>query len=810
MVRLAKPTLGALQRQLRRDTYHIFHFIGHGGFEPNTQGGMLAMEDDHGRARLVGGEDLGRLLHNHRSLRLAVLNSCEGARGDSSDPFSGTAQSLVQQGIPAVVAMQFEITDDAAITFGHVLYEAIADGYPLDAATTEARIAVYADGNETEWGTPVLYLRAPDGHIFDIQPPSSEEQARQEAAAQARREAAAQAQQEADERARREAAAQAQQEADERARQEAAAQAQQEADERARQEAAAQAQQEADERARQEAAAQAQQEADERARQEAAAQAQQEADERARQEAAAQAQQEADERARQEAAAQAQQVLSPPVAPAGLHGSSAGGRVDLRWDPPVAGSDVVAWEVRRDRSRVGEVTEPRASDQPPGRGSYTYTVTAVGEDRQHSAESNPWVRPGRRPRWLIAALAILATVLATSLVLWAPWQPPPPVAPAGLTGVVSGAKIALRWNGAPTNTAEVAHWQVLRDGKVIEEVTLPQATVPYEGFHSYSVVAVGKDGQDSAESQSWHSLKWQELKPGFQEYSLAGVAAHKKELWVVGGQDENGKRDEVLVFNPQTNKWKAGPKLPQPVSHAPLVSTGVKLYLLGGLTATKDDDGVPSATVYSLDNPGGTWIEENKLPKPRYGGAAAWDGKRLVFAGGAETFESNTPRPAAPDIWELRSGKWESIAVLEPGRDRMAAATDGNGSIWLVGGAEHVPRKMYADVEVLRGNKVTDSPPIPTAVQGAPAVWTPDTGTCVFGGSTVPPPEDPSQTAMPVAKVQCLEGTDPKWPDVPEARYNAGAAVIDNTVYVVGSRPCSPCLAGAGRGPEIVLALQFG
>ena len=171
VVRLAKPTLGALQRQLRRDTYHIFHFIGHGGFDPNTQGGMLAMEDDHGRARLVGGEDLGTLLHNHRSLRLAVLNSCEGARGDRSDPFSGTAQSLVQQGIPAVVAMQFEITDDAAITFGHVLYEAIADGYPLDAATTEARIAVYADGNLTEWGTPVLYLRAPDGHIFDIQPP---------------------------------------------------------------------------------------------------------------------------------------------------------------------------------------------------------------------------------------------------------------------------------------------------------------------------------------------------------------------------------------------------------------------------------------------------------------------------------------------------------------------------------------------------------------------------------------------------------------------------------------------------------------
>ena len=212
VVRLAEPTLSALQRQLRRDTYHIFHFIGHGGFDPQTQDGMLAMEDDHGRSRLVAGEDLGTLLHDHRSLRLAVLNSCEGARGDRSDPFSGTAQSLIQQGIPAVVAMQFEITDDAAITFGHVLYEAIADGYPLDAATAEARKAIYADGNLTEWGTPVLYLRAPDGRIFDIQdrpppvlPPSSAEQAPPAAEQRAPQEAEEQARREAEQRARREA-----------------------------------------------------------------------------------------------------------------------------------------------------------------------------------------------------------------------------------------------------------------------------------------------------------------------------------------------------------------------------------------------------------------------------------------------------------------------------------------------------------------------------------------------------------------------------------------------------------------------------
>src|SRR3712207_6395070 len=64
--------------------------------------------------------------------------------------------------------MQFEITDLAAITFAHSLYEAIADGYPLDAAMAEARNAIRDRANPVEWATPVLYLRAPDGRVFDI------------------------------------------------------------------------------------------------------------------------------------------------------------------------------------------------------------------------------------------------------------------------------------------------------------------------------------------------------------------------------------------------------------------------------------------------------------------------------------------------------------------------------------------------------------------------------------------------------------------------------------------------------------------
>jgi hypothetical protein len=172
--RLSTATLPALRRRLHqmRDGYHIFHFVGHGGFDPQTQDGVLVMEDEHGRGHQVSGQTLSILLQNHEQLRLVILNACEGAQGSADDPFTGTAQSIVQQGIPAVIAMQFEITDEAAISFSKEFYMALAGGDPVDAAVAAARVAMFTDGHTMEWGTPVLYLRSPDGSIFDVDPAS--------------------------------------------------------------------------------------------------------------------------------------------------------------------------------------------------------------------------------------------------------------------------------------------------------------------------------------------------------------------------------------------------------------------------------------------------------------------------------------------------------------------------------------------------------------------------------------------------------------------------------------------------------------
>ncbi|UCC63180.1 MAG: CHAT domain-containing protein [Anaerolineae bacterium] len=170
-----------LQRAMRRGTWHVFHFVGHGGFDRNADEGFIALADEEGQTHRLTATQLGRLLADHASLRLAFLNSCEGAQGSERDIFSSTAATLVRRGIPAVLAMQREISDGAAIQFAHAFYEALTDGMPVDAAVAEARKAIsLAATNTVEWGAPVLYMRSPHGDLFDIRRKEPAIQAEQE------------------------------------------------------------------------------------------------------------------------------------------------------------------------------------------------------------------------------------------------------------------------------------------------------------------------------------------------------------------------------------------------------------------------------------------------------------------------------------------------------------------------------------------------------------------------------------------------------------------------------------------------------
>jgi formylglycine-generating enzyme len=129
------------------------------------------METEDGRSDPYEGSALAAALADHGVPRLVFLNICDGARGSCGHRSAGLAQSLVRHQVPAVVAMREQISDDAALVLARSFYERLAAAAPVDAALSRARREMQSARFWSEWGTPVLYMRADDGTLVPDPPP---------------------------------------------------------------------------------------------------------------------------------------------------------------------------------------------------------------------------------------------------------------------------------------------------------------------------------------------------------------------------------------------------------------------------------------------------------------------------------------------------------------------------------------------------------------------------------------------------------------------------------------------------------------
>ncbi|MCR2814673.1 CHAT domain-containing protein [Microbacterium jiangjiandongii] len=159
-----------LHGRLLAQAWHVLHFVGHSRYQDETDEGELAFCGPDGRAEYVGAAALADLLdETEPTPRLVVLNSCMSGASGLRELYSGTAAALVRSGISAVVAMQFTVSDAAALAFAHGFYAALAYGRTIDDATRSGRIAILGLSRDTlEWITPVLYLRGEDTRLFTV------------------------------------------------------------------------------------------------------------------------------------------------------------------------------------------------------------------------------------------------------------------------------------------------------------------------------------------------------------------------------------------------------------------------------------------------------------------------------------------------------------------------------------------------------------------------------------------------------------------------------------------------------------------
>lgn len=163
------PTVNNLITHLR-DGYDILYLVAHGTLIQGEP--LLWLEQDDGTADVVAGSELiARMRDLQQRPRLIVLASCQsaGTAGDLHTTDEGALAALgprlAEAGIPAVLAMQGNITAQTIAEFmPHFFRELQRDGQ-IDRAMAAARGVV---STRPDWWIPVLFMRLKSGRIWYI------------------------------------------------------------------------------------------------------------------------------------------------------------------------------------------------------------------------------------------------------------------------------------------------------------------------------------------------------------------------------------------------------------------------------------------------------------------------------------------------------------------------------------------------------------------------------------------------------------------------------------------------------------------
>jgi CHAT domain/SIR2-like domain len=160
-------TIGRIMEELEKGV-DVFYLLAHGGLMVGDVP-FLLLEAEDGTAEPV---DARRLEEVFRDLRrppaLVFLNSCRSAgsgpsaRSDDAGLLAALGPRLARAGVPAVVAMQDNVTMQTARAFAQSFFDEFAEGGVVDAAVAMARSHIR---ERADWWVPVLFSRLRSGRI---------------------------------------------------------------------------------------------------------------------------------------------------------------------------------------------------------------------------------------------------------------------------------------------------------------------------------------------------------------------------------------------------------------------------------------------------------------------------------------------------------------------------------------------------------------------------------------------------------------------------------------------------------------------
>jgi CHAT domain len=185
VIPLPNATHQALKELIETSKPQIVHFLGHGRIQERTsQIALMKSQAEIDRAKFellergapgkpeeanwVDSNSI-RALFQAAPPNLVFLHACQSARApDSLTVFRSTAEQVLRAGVPAVVAMQYEISNADAAFFAKTFYEKIGQRMSILEAVKAGRIEL--GRKDPSWGhprfgTPVAYLQGEDDAI---------------------------------------------------------------------------------------------------------------------------------------------------------------------------------------------------------------------------------------------------------------------------------------------------------------------------------------------------------------------------------------------------------------------------------------------------------------------------------------------------------------------------------------------------------------------------------------------------------------------------------------------------------------------
>ncbi len=296
---------------------------------------------------------------------------------------------------------------------------------------------------------------------------------------------------------------------------------------------------------------------------------------------------------------------------------------------------------------------------------------------------------------------------------------------------------------------------------------------------SFSSAATTQEVESPWSSAAPLPIKTQELYPTVHQgklYVAGGIASRLGAIYFT---------DRFFSYDPKTDQWTEESNLPEDLHHAALVSTGDRLFLVGGFNGGFTHVWRMRNSVYEYIDK--EWVPQANLPAPQAEGVlTALEGDIHLVSGQSPKGDANKKRSDHSEVnthlvWLAGDDKWTNAAPIP---QACNSATGGwvAENLIVTGGRNAKGNFDNTHIYNKKEDRWRSAAPLPLPQAGTASVAV-DDGIIVFGGEIFVPEEGVFEN---VWRYSLAKDEWQALPHLKTPRHGLGAGKIEDRIFVVG------------------------